>query len=234
MCLLSEQFLPSPFREFVHDGYCLDHGSSGSRTKEMLAVRKLSLWYKIPIWLQNTACPKTYRRLSKNKSLSLQQVFTLASVTSCVNIREFLKDATTADSHENVARKSEFTFFQSLSWLFQLDYFVKCKRTPLELNFYQPYPRSWREWILSLLVYVLHKTWNKAFSRVVRVLVQLTAKKCTKKRSARAKLLFCLHVKLLLIWLSRRRCILNFLLFTIHCDPSKTEYSRGKLNCSCW
>ena len=160
LCLLSEQFLPSPFREFVHDGYCLDHGSSGSRTKEMLAVRKLSLWYKIPIWLQNTACPKTYRRLSKNKSLSLQQVFTLASVTSCVNIREFLKDATTADSHENVARKSEFTFFQSLSWLFQLAYFVKCKRTLLEPNFFQPYASSWREWILSLLVCVHRKTWN--------------------------------------------------------------------------
>ena len=28
--------------------------------------------------------------------------------------------------------------------------------------------------------------------------MQLTAKKCTKKRSARAKSLFCLHVKLLL------------------------------------
>ena len=78
----------------------------------------------------------------------------------CVNTREFLKDTTTAHSHENVAWKSEFTFFQSLSWLFQLAYFVKCKRTLLELNFYQPYPSSWREWILSLLVYVLHKTWN--------------------------------------------------------------------------
>ena len=99
-------------------------------------------------------------------------------------------------------------FFQSLSWLFQLAYFVKCKWTLLELNFYQPYPSSRREWILSLLVYVLHKTWNQAFSRVV---VQLTAKKCTKKRDARAKLLFCL-VKLILIWLSRRRRILNFLL----------------------
>ena len=37
---------------------------------------------------------------------------------------------------------------------------VKCKRTLLELNFYQPCPSSWREWILLLLVYVLHKTWN--------------------------------------------------------------------------
>ena len=99
-------------------------------------------------------------------------------------------------------------FFQSLSWLFQLAYFVKCKWTLLELNFYQPYPSSRREWILSLFVYVLHKTWNQVFSRVV---VQLTAKKCTRKRDARAKLLFCL-VKLILIWLSRRRRILNFLL----------------------
>ena len=42
------------------------------------------------------------------------------------------------------------------------------------------------------------------------------------------------NVEILLIWLSRRRRILNFLLFTRHCDPSKTEYSRGKFNCSCW
>ena len=51
--------LLSSFRVFVHDGYCLDHGLSGSGTKEMHAVRKLSVWYKIPIWFQNTVCPKT-------------------------------------------------------------------------------------------------------------------------------------------------------------------------------
>ena len=56
---IGEQFLLSSFREFVHDGYCLDHGLSGSCTKEMHAVRKLSVWYKIPIWFQNTVCPKT-------------------------------------------------------------------------------------------------------------------------------------------------------------------------------
>ena len=39
---LGEQFLLSSFREFVHDG-CLDHGLSGSWTKEMQAVRKLSV-----------------------------------------------------------------------------------------------------------------------------------------------------------------------------------------------
>ena len=96
------------------------------------------------------------------------------------------------------AGKVNSYFFQSRSWLFQLAYFVKCKWTLLELNFCHLYPSSRREWILSLLFYVLRKTWNQAFSLVV---VQLTAKKCTKKRDARAKLLFCL-VKLLLIWLS--------------------------------
>ena len=42
------------------------------------------------------------------------QVFTLALVKFCINIREFLKDTTMAESHENVVWKSEFTFFQRL------------------------------------------------------------------------------------------------------------------------
>ena len=55
-----------------------------------------------------------------------------------------------------------------------------------------------------------------------------------KKRDARAKFLFCLVKLLLFFLLSRRRCILNFLLFTIHCDPSETKFSQCKFNCSCW
>ena len=86
----------------------------------MHAVRKLSVWYKIPIWFQNIVYPKT-----KDTFLDLQQVFMLALVVSCVNIREFLKDTTTADSHTNVVSKSEFTCFQSLSWLFQLAFFCQ-------------------------------------------------------------------------------------------------------------
>ena len=35
---------PEFFSWVVHDGYCLDHGLSGSCTKEMHAVRKLSVW----------------------------------------------------------------------------------------------------------------------------------------------------------------------------------------------
>ena len=113
------------------------------------------------------SCVRTGRLLSRHTCpvrspcFSLQQVFTLASTTACVNIyREFLKDTTMADSHENVVWKSEF--FQSLSWLVQHAYYVKCKQTLLELNFYQPYPSPWGEWILSLRVYVLHKTCSRA------------------------------------------------------------------------
>ena len=45
------------FREFVHDSYRLDHSWSVSCTKEMHTVRKLSIWYKLPI--SNTVYPKT-------------------------------------------------------------------------------------------------------------------------------------------------------------------------------
>ena len=33
LCPIGEQFLLSSFREFVHNGYCFDHGLSGSCTK---------------------------------------------------------------------------------------------------------------------------------------------------------------------------------------------------------
>ena len=59
LCPIGEQSLLSSFREFVHDYYCRDHGLSGSCIKEMHAVRKLSVWCKIPIWFRNTVCPKT-------------------------------------------------------------------------------------------------------------------------------------------------------------------------------
>ena len=114
---------------------------------------------------------------------------------------------TTKTSHEEWTQ-----IFQSLSWLFQFTY--------LFLSTISKFIK--RKKILSLLVYVLHKTWNEVSSRGSRA---VTAKKYTRKRDARAKLLFC-SVKLLLFLLSRRRFILNFLLFTIHCDPSETELSQ--------
>ena len=59
LCPIGEHISMSSFRVFVHDGYCLDHGLSSLCTKEMHAVRKLSVWYRFPIWFQNTVCPKT-------------------------------------------------------------------------------------------------------------------------------------------------------------------------------
>ena len=41
LCPIGEQHLLSSFREFVHDGFWLDHALSGSCTKQMHAVRKL-------------------------------------------------------------------------------------------------------------------------------------------------------------------------------------------------
>ena len=46
LCPIGEQHLLSSFREFLHNSYWLDHGLSGSCTKEMHAVRNLSVWYK--------------------------------------------------------------------------------------------------------------------------------------------------------------------------------------------
>ena len=80
--------LQSSFHVFVHEGYCLDHGLCGSCTKEMHALRKLSVWYKIPIWFQITVCLKTKDVFPKNTSFSLQQLFTLASAKACVYIYE--------------------------------------------------------------------------------------------------------------------------------------------------
>ena len=87
--------------------------------------------------------PSDFKILSARKLKTLFQKYKLELTTgihACIghasDAREFLKDTTTADSHENVTWKSEFTFFQSLSWLFQLACFVKCKWTLLELNFY--------------------------------------------------------------------------------------------------
>ena len=57
--------------------------------------------------------------------------------------------------------KSELTFFQSLSSLFQLTYFVKCKRTLLELNFYQPYPSSQWERKFCHCFYVVVVRWRQ-------------------------------------------------------------------------
>ena len=82
--------LLSSFRVLVHDGYCLDHGLSGSCTKEMQAVRKLSVWYKPPSDFKLLSARKLKDAFPKT-TFSSQQVFTVGSATSlrkCI-CREF-------------------------------------------------------------------------------------------------------------------------------------------------
>ena len=68
LCPIGEHISMSSFRVFVHEGYCLDHGLSTLCTKEMHAVRKLSVWYKIPIWsssLTLSNARELFRTISK-------------------------------------------------------------------------------------------------------------------------------------------------------------------------
>ena len=101
----------------------------------------------------------------------------------------FIMSSTTQRQRE-LRFKNEFAFFQSLSQLFLPTYFVKCRRTLLELNFKGPYSSSEREIKFRRCLF------TSSIKREIRhfhvVVVQKRAKKCTNKRDARAKLLFFL------------------------------------------
>ena len=111
MCPIVEQLFLSSFREFVHDGHCLDHGLSGSCTKEMHAFSKLSVWYKIPIWFQNVVCPKTKDAFPKIQAWAYNRYSCLHRSLVLRNTREFLKDTTMADSPKTSHGKVNSHFF---------------------------------------------------------------------------------------------------------------------------
>ena len=102
--------------------------------------------------------------------------------------RDFKSDSTTRRQRER-RLKSEFVFFCSLSQLFLPTYFVKCRRTLLELNSLGPYPSTERE--IKFRRSLLTSSIKLEIRHCYVVVVQKRAKKCTKKRDARAKLLFC-------------------------------------------
>ena len=117
-----------------------------SRTRRLLSRSRL-LWFM-------------HQRNARNQeTFSLNSIqFSLESVTSCVNIREFLKETTTTDNHTKTSHgKGKSIHIFSVSIII-IPTRLLCQMQA-NLNFYQPYQSSWREWILSLLVYVLHKTW---------------------------------------------------------------------------
>ena len=95
-----------------------------------------------------------------------------------------------ATANKNVS-KNEFALFHSLSQFSLPTYFVKCRRTFLELNSQGPYPSSKRDIKVRCCLFM------SAIKQEIRhfhvVVVQKQAKKFTKKRDACAKLLFCLE-----------------------------------------
>ena len=101
LCPIGEQYLLSSFCDFIHDGYSLDNGLSGSCTKEMHVVRKLSVGLKT----------LHFKIVSTRKLKTLFQKYKLELTTgihACidhafVNIREFNMPrqlTTTKTSHE--------------------------------------------------------------------------------------------------------------------------------------
>ena len=75
-------------------------------------------------------------------------------------------------------RTSEFAFFQSISQLFLPTYFVKCRRTLLELNSWAPYPNTVRE--IKFVRCLFTSSIKREIRHVHVVVVQKRAEKCTK------------------------------------------------------
>ena len=84
--------------------------------------------------------------------------------------------------------KSEFAFFHSLSWLLQLIYFVKCKRTLFEPNSKELYSSSDRERKFSRRLFTSHT--KREMRHFPVVVVQWWQRNVQKKRDARAELSF--------------------------------------------
>ena len=72
LCPIGEQFLLSSFREFVHDGYCFDHGLSGSCTKKCTQSGNFQFDIK---------SPSDFKILSARKLKTLFQKYKLELTT---------------------------------------------------------------------------------------------------------------------------------------------------------
>ena len=222
MCPIGAQLLLSSFHEFAHDGYWLDHRLSGSRTKEMPESRNFQFDINSPV--QNTVYPKTKDAFPKIQAWAHNRY-------SPLHQSHLLKYSGDYWQSRKPRMKSEFTFFQSLSWLFQLASLTSsklCKRTLLELisiNHIQVHEEKETFVIASLRL-----------SQNVKLGIFMWQSCCDSKEMYKkvwctCKVVVCL-IKPLLFLLSRCRCISNFPLFMIHCDLSETEFSQCKLNCS--
>ena len=150
-----EHMSMSSFRVFVHDGYFLDHDLSSSGTKEMHAVRKLSVWYKILIWSNSLTC-----QMQENSSGT-----------------EFLPTIC--------------TFMKSMNFV------IACLRPSQNVK-------------LDIFTGSLSVGGKEMYKKAW----------CT----CQVVVLPCQAITYLTFSSPPR----------LNCDPLKTEYSRGKFNCSCW
>ena len=211
---------------------CLSHVP-----KKCTQSGNFQFWYKIPIWFQNTVWPKTKDAFPKIRASAYNRYsFTCASATSCVNIyREFLKDTTTAYCHENVAWKSDFILFsvsiviipaRLLCQIIQANY--------SGAEFLQPYPRSWREWILSLLQFT---SFTKREIRHVHGLRRtVDGKEMYKKAwcSCKVVVLPCQAIAYL-TFLSPPHLKLPIMSYYLRYTVIRQKQNiRAKFNCSCW
>ena len=115
--------LLSSFPVFVHDGYCLDHGLSGSCTKEMHAVRKLSVWYKIPIWFQNIYC------LLENYIKTLFQKYKLQLTTGILIFSLFMVIIPTRLLCQMQVNSSGAEFLSTITkFMKRMNYVIACLR----------------------------------------------------------------------------------------------------------
>ena len=154
----------------------------------MHAVRKLSVWYKIPIWFQNTVCPKTKDAFPKIQAWAYNRYSRLHRSRVLRKYQGVFKRY--HDGWQPRKRRMEkwIHIFSVSIMIIPARLLCQMQANSSGTEFLSTISKFIkRNIILSLLVYVLHKTWNQAFSRGSRA---VTAKTCRKKPDARAKLFF--------------------------------------------
>ena len=127
------------FREFVHDGCRLDHSLSVSCTKEMHTKTKSKDWR----FSSNLCSMAVLSGAISSRFRCPRPPFLLCAPNQNRHVTQATFPKIQAWAHNRNSRsqpRKVNSHFLSLSWLLQLAYFVKCKRTLPELNFYQPYP----------------------------------------------------------------------------------------------
>ena len=154
------------------------------RSSKELPWNLYTVWHKVlkNSKQANSSSFSTYFMIS---SLSLQQVFTPA-VTSCINIREFLKDTTMTDNHENVEWKNEFTFFSVSIAVIPNHLLCQMQANSSGAEFLSAIVHEENEFCHCLFTSFTKHDWLGIFTGSR----QLTAKKCTKKCDARANFFF--------------------------------------------